>query len=131
MSHELTLAVYRVTRTFPDAEKYGITSQLRRSASSIPANIAEGCGRLGGEDSARFFQIALGSAFESDYFLLLGKDLGFMEIAEYESLSAQVQDIQKMLRSLILKTRAPASKAKPTSTSTKNSNHEPGFSNPS
>ena len=70
-SHELTLSVYEVTQSFPNDEKYGLTSQLRRSASSIPSNIAEGCGRGSDADFARCCQIAMGSACEVNYQLLL------------------------------------------------------------
>jgi four helix bundle protein len=63
-SHELTLSVYKATATFPRDELYGLASQMRRAASSIPANIAEGCGRNGNAELSRFFQIAMGSASE-------------------------------------------------------------------
>jgi four helix bundle protein len=72
-AHQLTLAVYQVTATFPREELYGLTSQLRRSCSSIPANLAEGCGRNGDAEFARFSCIAMGSASELEYHLLLGR----------------------------------------------------------
>ena len=66
-SHKLTLLIYEITTEFPDDEKFGLTSQIRRSAASIPANIAEGCGRGSDNDFARFIQIAIGSASETEY----------------------------------------------------------------
>ena len=75
-SHELTLAVYRVTIRFPKDELFGLTSQMRRSSSSIPTNIAEGCGRATNADFTRFLHISLGSANELEYQLLLCRDLG-------------------------------------------------------
>jgi four helix bundle protein len=68
-SHYLALEVYRVTATFPKEELYGLTSQIRRASTSIPANIAEGCGRSGNTELARFLQIAMGSASELEYHL--------------------------------------------------------------
>jgi four helix bundle protein len=66
-AHSLTLDIYKATATFPRAEMYGLTSQLRRASSSIPANIAEGCGRGGNAELARFLQIGMGSASELEY----------------------------------------------------------------
>jgi four helix bundle protein len=77
-AHQLTLAVYKATVPFPKDELYGLTSQIRRACTSIPANIAEGCGRDGDAEFARFLRIAMGSASELDYHLLLARDLGFL-----------------------------------------------------
>lgn len=77
-AHELTVAVYGITRAFPRDEVYGLSAQLRRSAASIGANIAEGCGRRSDGELARFLQIARGSASETEYHLLLAKDLKFL-----------------------------------------------------
>jgi four helix bundle protein len=77
-SHQLTLDIYTATRGFPREEVYGLTSQFRRSSASIPANIAEGCGRTGDAELARFMLIAMGSASELEYHLLLAHDLGFL-----------------------------------------------------
>lgn len=77
-SHQLTLKVYAVSRAFPKEELFGLTSQIRRSAMSVPSNIAEGCGRTGDVEFRRFLVIAMGSANELDYQLLLGSDLGFI-----------------------------------------------------
>ncbi len=73
----MTLDVYKITKDFPRDELYGLTTQIRRSCASIPANIAEGCGRKGDAEFARFLQIALGSASELEYHSLLARDLGF------------------------------------------------------
>src|ERR1700733_16264452 len=99
-AHELTLAVYRGTRSFPKEEMYGLTSQLRRAASSIGANIAEGCGRRSDGEMRRFLQIARGSANELEYHLLLARDLHLLEAANYKDLQDRVLEIQRMLASL-------------------------------
>lgn len=78
-SHELVLETYRVSRTFPKDELFGLTSQLRRSVSSIGANIAEGCGRTQAE-FVHFLQVGFGSASEAEYHLLVAKDLGYMDL---------------------------------------------------
>ena len=82
-AHELTLSIYALTRSFPKGEIYGLTSQVRRSSASIGANIAEGYGRRSDRELARFLQIARGSASETEYHLLLAKDLGFMTADDY------------------------------------------------
>jgi four helix bundle protein len=86
-AHQLTLAIYRVTAPFPREELFGLTSQLRRACSSIPANLAEGCGRTGDAEFSRFCSIAMGSASELEYHLLLGKDLGHIKSKDYQELS--------------------------------------------
>ena len=73
-AHQLTLAVYQITTTFPREELYGLTSQLRRCSSSIPANLAQGCGRNGDPEFARFCSIAMGSASELEYHLLITRN---------------------------------------------------------
>lgn len=103
--HDLTLAVYRATAGFPQQEVYGLISQLRRASSSIPANIAEGCGRNGDAELARFCQIAMGSASEVEYHLLLARDLNFLAENLYEDLSDDVIEIKKMLATFIHKLR--------------------------
>ena len=99
-SHELTLAIYRVTRAFPRDEQYGVTSQLRRSAASIPANLAEGRCRQSDRDFRRFVGIALGSAAETEYHLVLSRDLGYIEDTQYDELSTSVQEVKRMLSAL-------------------------------
>jgi four helix bundle protein len=98
-AHELTLAVYRVTAGFPREELYGIVSQLRRAAASVPANLAEGRCRRTDRDFGRFVGIALGSASETEYYLLLARDLGFILPEPYAGLAAQVEEVKRMLSS--------------------------------
>jgi four helix bundle protein len=105
-AHRLALAVYPVTTSFPREETYGLASQLRRSASSIPSNIAEGCGREGDPELARFCIIARGSASELEYQLLLARDLKLLQIADYEQLSQQTVEIKRMLTVLVQKLTA-------------------------
>ena len=100
-SHALTLTVYRATSSFPKEELYGLTSQMRRCSASIPANIAEGCGRRGNGEFHRFLQISTGSASELEYHILLARDLGFLAQGDFESLTGQVQEVKKMLAGLI------------------------------
>lgn len=102
-SHQMSLKIYQTTSTFPKEEIYGLTSQMRRACVSIAANIAEGCGRGSDADFARFLQIAIGSANELEYFLLLSRDLGLLNDLEYNNLEKQVTEIGKMLSSLIKK----------------------------
>lgn len=105
-AHALALACYEATGDFPKAETFGITSQIRRTASSIGANIAEGCGRGGNAEFQRFLQISMGSASELEYHLLLGRDLGFLAEEKYRPLEAQVEEIKRMLAALIRKVDA-------------------------
>lgn len=105
-SHALTVAVYNTTSTFPKEEIYGLTSQIRRSSASISANIAEGCGRSGEIELARFMQIASGSASELEYHLLLSRDIGLLKSAEYDCLVDEIIEVKKMLTTFINKLRA-------------------------
>jgi four helix bundle protein len=105
-SHRLTLAIYRVTKSFPKDELYGLTGQIRRAGSSIPANIAEGCGRDGDAEFARFLQIAMGSASELEYHLLLSHDLGYLNDQDYAELSKETTELKQMLTSFIKKLKA-------------------------
>ncbi len=104
-SHELTLLIYKSTKSFPKEELYGLTSQIRRSSSSIPTNIAEGCRQTNTEFS-RFLQIAFGSASELEYQLLLTHDLSLINKDEYYLLNNILIEIKKMLASLISKVRS-------------------------
>jgi four helix bundle protein len=105
-AHELTLAVYRLTAALPRDELYGLTSQLRRSSSSIPANLAEGCGRNGDAEFARFCSMAMGSASELEYHLLLARDLTLIGSTEYEAVSNQTTEVKRMLTALHRKLKA-------------------------
>ncbi len=98
--HELTLDIYRLTESFPQREIFGLSSQLRRACSSIGANLAEGCGRTQPE-FARFVQIALGSAGEVEYHLLLARDLGFIEESRYRPWAEKAVGIKRMLTALM------------------------------
>jgi len=88
---------------FPREEIFGLISQIRRAASSIPANIAEGCGRRGNAELHRFLQMAMGSASELEYHLLLSKDLNYLKADSYERLQPQVEEVKRMLAALIRK----------------------------
>ena len=105
-AHRLTLAVYAATTGFPNEELYGLTSQIRRSCSSVPANIAEGCGRDTDTDFARFVQISAGSANELEYHLLLARDLGLLERSKHATLDTEVNVIKRMLATLTRKLRS-------------------------
>ena len=93
-SHQFVLEIYKMTQTFPEHEKFGLTSQFRRAAVSIPANIAEGYGKRSVSDKARFFNIAQGSLNECRYYLRLSSDLGY---AETEQHFKQIDEIGRML----------------------------------
>src|SRR2546425_11701604 len=100
-AHQVTLAAYRITRHFPRDELYGLTSQIRRSAPSVCANIAEGCGRGSRRDFTRFLHIAQGSASELEYHWILVLDLGLVDQAGYEEITAGVTDVKRMLTGLV------------------------------
>jgi four helix bundle protein len=104
--HRLTLAIYKSTARFPREELYGLTSQMRRSCASIPANIAEDCGRDGDAELARFLRIALGSASELEYHLLLAHDLGLLYTPDHERLTKEVTEVKRMLTSFTKKLTA-------------------------
>jgi len=99
--HHLALEIYKATARFPKDEMYGLTSQIRRACVSIPANIAEGCGRNGDAELARFLQIAMGSASELEYHLLLSRDLGLVDAANYEQRAQETTGVKRMLTSFI------------------------------
>ena len=99
-AHELTLEVYRATASFPREEVFGLTSQTRRAASSIGANLAEECGRNGNAELARFCSIAMGSASELEYHLLLARDLKLLKPDDFKDLSPRVTELKRMLTGL-------------------------------
>ena len=105
-AHQLTLAVYRITTGFPRAELYGLTSQLRRASSSVPANLAEGCGRNGDAEFARFCSIAMGSASELEYHLLLARELQLIQPKDYQELAGRATELKRMLTALLQKLTA-------------------------
>jgi len=100
-SHKLTLRIYDITKSFPNHELFGITSQIRRASASIPTNISEGCGRQTQREFSRFLGIAFGSAAEAEYLILLSRDLGYFDNQIYSELTEKVEEIKKMLSSLI------------------------------
>lgn len=104
--HQLTLSVYRETAGFPRDEVYGITAQMRRSAQSVPTNLAEGCGRGSDADFGRFVQMAMGSASELEYQLVLSRDLSYLKPANYEELNRSVLEVKRMLASLLQRLRS-------------------------
>jgi four helix bundle protein len=99
-AHQLALEVYQTTRRFPSEERYGLTSQMRRAAVSIAANLAEGCGRNSDAEIARFARVSLGSANELDYHLLLARDLGLVVAGDHERIAREIRDIKRMLARL-------------------------------
>jgi four helix bundle protein len=113
-AHRLVLLVYQTTGAFPKEEMYGLTSQVRRSAPSIPANIAEGCGRNGEAELARFFDIAMGSASELEYHLLLARDLRFLNETNYQLLTTEVISLKRMLGTFIRTLRTSTRRLPPT-----------------
>tara|TARA_R110000850_G_scaffold79565_4_gene171510 strand:- start:2935 stop:3297 length:363 start_codon:yes stop_codon:yes gene_type:complete len=102
-AHAFVLEVYRASELFPSQEKFGLTSQIRRAASSIPMNIAEGCGRNTNPDLARFLHIAMGSASEVEYLLILAKDLTILPEDRFPEMEAELFEIKRMLNALIQK----------------------------
>lgn len=104
-AHKLTLEIYKLTKEFPKEELFGLTSQMRRASVSIASNIAEGCGRGSNKEYAQFIQIALGSAYEIDYQILLAKDLGYLTNDVYKSLNERVDKTKRQLAALLKKVR--------------------------
>jgi four helix bundle protein len=99
-AHRLTLAIYKETNAFPKEERFGLTSQVRRASSSIPANLAEGCGRRSDGEMGRFVQIAMGLCAELSYHLLLCRDLGILGATEFSRLSSDLEEVMRMLSAL-------------------------------
>lgn len=96
-AHQVALEVYRQSRAFPADERFGLTAHLRKSATSVPSNIAEGCGRDTEKELARFLSIAAGSATELEYQLLLAHDLEYLPRDAYAPLNEQVAEVKRML----------------------------------
>ena len=106
LGHQIALDVYKLTNDFPKEEQYGLTSQMRRASSSVPANIAEGCGRESEFEFKRFLVIANGSATELEYFLILVKDLNLVREKNIIDLVGQVDQLKRSLNKLISKINA-------------------------
>jgi len=110
-AHLLTLNIYKATEVFPRREQFGLTDQIRRACMSIPANIAEGCGRRSQRDFARFLQISIGSSNELEYHLLLARDLGYLEESSRSDLDVDLREVRQMLSSLLQKVRPRAAES--------------------
>jgi len=104
-AHEFVLHVYVISQSFPKTEIFALTNQLRRAAVSIAANIAEGCGKRSQKDLAHFLNISLGSSNECEYYLILAKDLDYIDEKRYSELTNTVNRIKAMLINLLLKVR--------------------------
>ena len=100
-AHGLTLRIYELTSQFPREEIYGLTNQIRRACASISTNIAEGCGRKTPADFARFLQIAMGSASETEYLILLAHDLKYFNANQHVELTDTIVSVKKMLAGLL------------------------------
>lgn len=96
-AHEFVLLVYKETKSFPDYEKFGLCSQFQRAAVSIPANIAEGYKKLSRPDKLRFYNIAQGSLEECRYYIILSKDLGYINESCYNTLATTIEECSKTL----------------------------------
>jgi four helix bundle protein len=104
-SHIITLEIYKCTKVFPKEELYGIVSQIRRSSSSVPTNIDEGAARHTDADTVRFYQIAISSLQETEYLVLLSKDLGYLSELQFNDINPKIIEVKAMLLSLISKIR--------------------------
>lgn len=100
-AHALTLIIYKSTAQFPKHELYSLTNQIQRAAVSVPANIAEGCGKDSDAELKRYFSIAMGSASELEYLLLLAHELGYLQVDNYQTLQNDLVETRKMLNSFI------------------------------
>lgn len=104
-AHALTIEIYQVTKAFPKEEMFGITSQIRRLSASVGANISEGCGKSTDADFARFLQIAFGPACETEYHLILARDLNLVSTETYSLVNNDLIEVKRMLASLISKVK--------------------------
>ena len=100
-AHRLTLAIYKSTEQFPKQELYSLTNQIQRAVVSVPANIAEGCGKDSDAELKRYFVIAMGSASELEYLILLACELGYLQSNKYQSIQNDLVEMRKMLNSFI------------------------------
>ncbi len=104
-SHKNAMRIYQLTKKFPKDEQFGVTSQIRRSAVSIPTNITEGCGKFTQRDLAKYLQNAFGSAQETEYLSFLSFELGYLTEEEYKQTDALINEVKAMLISLLSKIR--------------------------
>ena len=102
-SHKLTLEIYKATQLFPKEEIFGLTSQIRRAVSSIPTNIAEGCGRRTNAELANFLNISSGSASEVEYEILLAKEIGYITAEQCDAWTQEISEIRSMLAAYMKK----------------------------
>jgi four helix bundle protein len=100
LSHAFTLRIYSKTSLFPKDEMYGITSQIRRASSSIPTNISEGCGRNSDKEFNQYLNIALGSASETEYLIILSRDLNYIDMETFEILEKEINAIKSKIYKL-------------------------------
>jgi four helix bundle protein len=102
-AHAVTLAIYKATEKFPKHELYALTSQIQRAAVSLSTNIAEGCGKDSDAELKRYFVIAMGSASELEYLLLLARDLNYLPEDSHQTLTADLTEVRRMLNAFIQK----------------------------
>ncbi|WP_299363992.1 four helix bundle protein [Winogradskyella sp.] len=100
LSHAFALKIYEVSQSFPKEEIYGVISQIRRASSSIPTNISEGCGRTSDTEFNRFLTIALGSACEAEYLIILSKDLNYIDSESFMKLNEEINTIKRKIYTL-------------------------------
>lgn len=105
-AHALTLTIYKSTEGFPKRELYALANQIQRAAVSLPANIAEGCGKDSDAELKRYFLIAMGSSSELEYLLLLAHDLGYLKEDSYQSMQKDLVETRKMLNAFIQRLKA-------------------------
>jgi four helix bundle protein len=103
LSHKLAIDIYEITKNFPKDETFGLISQMRRSAYSVPMNLVEGGARNSGKEFAHFINIAIGSCEEIRYQLLLSCDLHYIDKEKYQELESNYEKVKMMLSKLILK----------------------------
>jgi four helix bundle protein len=109
-AHSVALGVYRVTKSLPSKERFGLISQMERAAVSVAANIVEGSARGGDREVVRFFRYALGSAAELEYLILLSKDLGYGVDHDLPAMEAEVVEVKRMLGAFLTRLTSPTSR---------------------
>lgn len=108
-AHTLTLAIYKATEKFPKQELYALINQIQRAAVSVPTNIAEGCGKDSDAELKRYFVIAMGSASELEYLLLLARDLKYLPEDSHQILNSDLTEVRRMLNAFIQKLKTSTS----------------------